>query len=94
MYNLPGDDGCVKKRKQISTTTRHGNSSTRPRGTDIVEFFFILIRRRKDDVRKEVGDRDGAFLSDRLRDGRSMTDPFGVFENRCERSDIVFIVYL
>ena len=42
-------------------------------------------------MKKDAGSRDDAFLSGSLSDGRSTTDPFGVLENRCERSDMVFI---
>jgi len=92
IYSRPEDEGCVRNKKHISTTTRHGNSSTSPRGTDIVEFFFILIRRPKKDVKKEVRIRDGAFLSSFSSEGRSTTDPFGVLENRCERRDMVLLL--
>lgn len=91
VYSRPGDEGCIRNKKHISTTTRHGNSSTRPKGTDILEFFLILIRRLKKDVKKDAGSRDGAFLSGSLSEGRSTTEPFGVLENRCERSDMVSI---
>ena len=47
----PGDDGCLTKRMRISTKTMHGKSSTNPRGMEIEEFPFNLIRRRKNDNR-------------------------------------------
>lgn len=94
MYKRPGEEGCVINRKHIRTTTKHGNSNTRPSGTDIVEFFFILMRRLKKDVTRDVGVRDGTFLSGLFIEGRSTTDPFGILENRCERSDIPFVVQL
>lgn len=35
-----GDDGCRTNNIRTMMTTIHGNSSTTPRGTDIVEFPF------------------------------------------------------
>jgi hypothetical protein len=45
----PGDEGCLTKRKRMRMTTMHGNSSTKPSGTEMDELPFSRIRRRKND---------------------------------------------
>jgi hypothetical protein len=42
-----GEDGWRRKRSTIRTITRHGNNKTKPKGTEIEEFRFSRIRRRK-----------------------------------------------
>jgi hypothetical protein len=50
MNMRPGDEGCCRNRTHIMIMTRHGNSSTRPSGTEMVESFFNLMRRLKKDI--------------------------------------------
>ena len=45
--NLPGPDGCRTNIMRISIMTSKGNSSTTPRGIDILEFPFNRILRWK-----------------------------------------------
>lgn len=47
----PGEFGCFITRIRIKMTTRLGNSNRKPRGIDIEEFPFSLIRLRKNDNR-------------------------------------------
>lgn len=47
----PGEFGCFITRMRINMTTRLGNSNRKPRGIDMEEFPFSLIRRRKKDNR-------------------------------------------
>lgn len=47
MFIMPLESGDLTKRTSISIMTRHGNSSTRPSGNEMVEFPFNRMRRRK-----------------------------------------------
>jgi hypothetical protein len=84
MSKRPGDEGCRRKRKHISMTTRHGKNSTSPRGTDIVEFFFSRIRCLKND--------DCSLCEFRSASSAYVCAPgkvFGAEEKRFVRNDIL-----
>jgi len=53
MFIMPCESGDFTNRIMIIIITRHGNSSTRPRGIDTDELPFSRILRRKKDNRGE-----------------------------------------
>lgn len=58
---LPGELGCLTNRTSMRITTMHGNRTTTPRGTDILELPFNLRGLRKK-ARREVIPLDFAFV--------------------------------
>lgn len=47
MFMMPFESGDLTKSTSMRIMTRHGNSRTRPRGNETVEFPFNRMRRRK-----------------------------------------------
>ncbi len=54
IFIMPCESGDLTNRTSINTMTRHGNSRTRPRGNETVEFPLSLMRRRKKANRGET----------------------------------------
>ena len=64
---LPGEDGCRTMRMRINIITMSGNKITTPRGIDIFEFPFNLIRLLK---KANLGDSRSFCRAIFSRDGR------------------------
>lgn len=54
----PGELGCLTTKMRMRMTTKLGNKSRNPSGTDMEEFPFNLIRLRKKDRRGDDLDFD------------------------------------
>jgi hypothetical protein len=87
MFIMPFESGDLTKRTRISMMARTGNSKTKPSGSEMVEFPFNRMRRRK---KASLGEAFSACLERSSNLSRLSFDDGSLLVRSCMKPMVVF----